>query len=62
MNLHKISDVALKVACGLFLALSLALTFTVSDYYIFNRFTKFLLPEPMGKKIGAAAFAACRIP
>ena len=41
MNLHKISDVALKVACGLFLALSLVLTFTVSDYYIFNRFTEF---------------------
>ncbi len=41
MNLHKISDVALKVACGLFLALSLVLTFTVSDYYIFNRFTEY---------------------
>ena len=41
MNLHKISDVALKVACGLFLALSLVLTFTVSDYNIFNRITEY---------------------
>ena len=30
-------DIALKVLTGMFLAFSFALTFTISDYYIFNR-------------------------
>ncbi len=33
----KYTDVILKVAAGLLLAVALLLTFTVSDYYIFNR-------------------------
>ncbi len=37
MNIRKISDISLKVCAGLLLAVSLVLTFTVSDYYIFNR-------------------------
>ena len=37
MNVKRISDIFLKVCCALFLAVSLVLTFTVSDYYIFNR-------------------------
>ena len=38
---HKITDVSLKVATALLLAISLLLTFTVSDYYIFNRVGEF---------------------
>ena len=34
-------NLPLKICCGVFLALSLLLTFTVSDYYIFNRFLEF---------------------
>lgn len=34
-------EIALKACTGLLLAVSLALTFTVSDYYIFNRFGQF---------------------
>lgn len=37
MKLKKITDYGLKAGCALFLAISLILTFTVSDYYIFNR-------------------------
>lgn len=37
MKVQKINDVVLKVCTGLLLAVSLVLTFTVSDYYIFNR-------------------------
>lgn len=33
----RIADISLKVCCALFIAVSLALTFTVSDYYIFNK-------------------------
>lgn len=33
----RIVDISLKVCCALFVAVSLALTFTVSDYYIFNK-------------------------
>lgn len=41
MKLRKISDVGLKVVTGLILAIALILTFTVSDYYIFNRIGEF---------------------
>ena len=41
MKLRKITDVGLKVATGLILAIALILTFTVSDYYIFNRIGEF---------------------
>ncbi|MDE7306441.1 MAG: hypothetical protein K2N33_03545, partial [Clostridia bacterium] len=37
MKLKKISDITLKSACAALLAVALILTFTVSDYYIFNR-------------------------
>ncbi|MDE6585326.1 MAG: YwaF family protein [Clostridia bacterium] len=37
MNINKITDVALKALTAALLALALVLTFTVSDYYIFNR-------------------------
>ncbi len=37
MKLRKITDVGLKVLTALLLATALILTFTVSDYYIFNR-------------------------
>ncbi|MDE6598079.1 MAG: YwaF family protein [Clostridia bacterium] len=37
MKLKKISDITLKASCAALLALALILTFTVSDYYIFNR-------------------------
>ena len=39
--LRKITDVGLKVATGLILAIALILTFTISDYYIFNRIGQF---------------------
>ena len=39
--LRKISDVGLKVAAGLVLGIALILTFTISDYYIFNRIGQF---------------------
>ena len=41
MKLRKISDVGLKVITGLILAIALILTFTISDYYIFNRIGEF---------------------
>ncbi len=41
MNLKRINEVALQVCTGLYLAVSLVLTFTVSDYYIFNRIGEF---------------------
>jgi len=41
MNFRKINGVALQVCTGLYLAISLVLTFTVSDYYIFNRIGEF---------------------
>ena len=39
--LRKISDVSLKVITGLILVIALVLTFTISDYYIFNRIGEF---------------------
>ena len=39
MKIQKLTGVALKTLTGLTLALALILTFTVSDYYIFNRIT-----------------------
>lgn len=41
MNFKRINDVAIKVCTALYLAVSLVLTFTVSDYYIFNRIGEF---------------------
>lgn len=41
MKIKKIADVALKICVGAYLALSFVLTFTVSDYYIFNRISEF---------------------
>lgn len=41
MKFKRINDVTLKVLAGLYLAISLVLTFTVSDYYIFNRIGEF---------------------
>ncbi len=41
MNIKKFTRVALITSTALLLALSLVLTFTVSDYYIFNRFGQF---------------------
>lgn len=37
METKRTVDISLKVCCALFLFVSLVLTFTVSDYYIFNR-------------------------
>lgn len=41
MDFKRINGVALQVCTGLYLAVSLVLTFTVSDYYIFNRIGEF---------------------
>ncbi|MDE7082174.1 MAG: YwaF family protein [Clostridia bacterium] len=41
MNFKRINGIALQVCTGLYLAISLVLTFTVSDYYIFNRIGEF---------------------
>ena len=41
MKLRRITDVGLKAVTGLILAIALILTFTVSDYYIFNRIGEF---------------------
>ena len=41
MKLRKITDVGLKVITGLILAIALILSFTISDYYIFNRIGEF---------------------
>ncbi len=41
MKLKRYTDVGLKAATGLLLAIALVLTFTVSDYYIFNRIGEF---------------------
>lgn len=41
MKLKKATNTALQVCTGLYLAISLILTFTVSDYYIFNRISEF---------------------
>ena len=38
---RKICDIALKVCSALLVAVSLVLTFTVSDYYIFNRISEY---------------------
>ncbi|MCD7729131.1 MAG: hypothetical protein LUI60_04375 [Clostridia bacterium] len=37
----KINDIFGKVCCAIMLAAALALTFTVSDYYIFNRMAQY---------------------
>ncbi len=41
MKTQKNADIALKVFTGILLAISLALTFTVADYYIFDKFTQY---------------------
>ena len=41
MNFKRITGVALQVCTALYLAVSLVLTFTVSDYYVFNRIGEF---------------------
>lgn len=41
MKLKRITDAMLQVCTGLYLAISLILTFTVSDYYIFSRIGEF---------------------
>ncbi len=41
MKTFKGADGALKVFAGVLLAISLVLTFTVSDYYIFDKFTQY---------------------
>ncbi len=41
MKTFKGLDVALKVFTGIMLAISLVLTFTVSDYYIFDKFNQY---------------------
>lgn len=41
IKLHNVSDIALKACAALLLAVALLLTFTVSDYYIFNRVNEF---------------------
>lgn len=41
MNNSKSVNVTLKVFTGILLAISLVLTFTVSDYYIFDKFTEY---------------------
>lgn len=41
MRENRITDVTLKALTALLLAVALVLTFTVSDYYIFNRFNEF---------------------
>ena len=41
MNKNKSVDIALKVLTGVLLAVSLVLTFTVSDYYIFDKFNTY---------------------
>ena len=38
---EKVTDVTLKAVTGLVLAIALVLTFTISDYYIFNRIGEF---------------------
>ena len=41
MKIKKITDTALKVCTAVLLLTAFLLTFTVSDYYIFNRFDKY---------------------
>lgn len=41
MKLQRFTDIGLKVCAGLLLAVALVLTFTVSDYYIFNRVSQY---------------------
>lgn len=41
MKLKRYTDVGLKASAGLLLAIALLLTFTVSDYYIFNRISEY---------------------
>ena len=41
MKLKRYTDIGLKAATALLLAIALVLTFTVSDYYIFNRIGEF---------------------
>ncbi len=41
MSVKRMTDAALKTLTGITLALALILTFTVSDYYIFNRISFF---------------------
>lgn len=41
MKYKKLTDYGLKISTGVLLAIALLLTFTVSDYYIFNRIGEF---------------------
>ncbi|MDE6441683.1 MAG: YwaF family protein [Clostridia bacterium] len=41
MKLKRYTDIGLEVSAGLLLAIALLLTFTVSDYYIFNRISEY---------------------
>ena len=41
MKLQKCTDIVLKACAGVLLAFAFILTFTVSDYYIFNRISEF---------------------
>ncbi|MBD5632334.1 MAG: YwaF family protein [Clostridia bacterium] len=41
MNLKRCTDIALKVCTAALLVIALVLTFTVSDYYIFNKFGQY---------------------
>ena len=41
MREKKFVDITLKICTALLLAVALVLTFTVSDYYVFNRFNEF---------------------
>ena len=60
MKFKRSVDIGLRASCALYLALSLALTFTVSDYYIFgrigfgeNRFDIFFVLSQWIKKSGS---------
>lgn len=54
MKLRRLNDTALKWVCALFLTASFLLTFTVSDYYIFNRMAEFGYIFPISQWIKKA--------
>ena len=59
MKTQKYLDIALKACTGVLLAISLVLTFTLSDYYIFNRigeFNFFFVISQWIKKAGLLLF------
>lgn len=49
-------DAALKILSAILLVLALILTFTVSDYYIFNRFAEFNLIFPFSQWVKKAGY------